>query len=229
MDAIIIDTETTDKDPKTCEVVESAYREFHFDPLTAISPAVRCLYGYARDLKWGAMAAHHILPEEVQGLPLFEPASFHAALAAIPYLIGHNIDFDWQAIGSPRTHRRICTLAMARDLWPQLDSHTLTALIYFTQGASKETRERLRSAHSAVADVIFCEDILRVIVAEKGITDFESLYAYSEESRIPKIMAFGKFRGQPVTNVDRGYANWYRRQDETDPYVIEAFRRCGLL
>lgn len=227
--AIVIDTETTDKEPTTCEVVETAFREFAFDPNHPISPATRHLYGYTRDLKWGAMAAHHILPEELAGLPPFNKDSFCHDVGAIDFWIGHNIDFDWTAVGSPRHPHRICTLAMARDLWPQLDSHTLTALIYFTQGASPETRERLKSAHSAVADVIFCEEILRVIIAEKGITNFEALYAYSEESRIPKVMRFGKFRDQPVTNVDRGYANWYRRQPDPDPYLLEAFRRCGLI
>jgi len=222
-------TETTDKEPSTCEVVESAFREFRFDPSDPINPAVRRLYGYTGELKWGAMAAHHILPEEVAGLPTFAKDSFCHDVGAIPFWIGHNIDFDWIAVGSPKAPRRICTLAMARDLWPNLDSHTLTALVYFTQGASKETRERLRSAHSATADVIFCEEILRVMIAEKGITSFEDLYAYSEEARIPKIMTFGKFRGEPVTNVDRGYANWYRRQENPDSYLLEAFRRCGLI
>lgn len=229
MQAIILDTETTDKEPKTCEVVEAAYREFHLDDNVAITPAFRSLYGFTRDMKFGALAAHHVLPEELTGLPVFDPAAFCAPLLSIPYWIGHNIDFDWLAVGSPKEPRRICTLAMARDLWPALDSHTLTALIYFTQGASKETRERLKSAHSAVADVIFCEEILRVIIAEKGITSLEHLYAYSEEARIPKVMSFGKFRGEPVTNVDRGYANWYRRQPDPDQYLLEAFRRCGLI
>jgi len=227
--SIIMDTETTDKEPKTCEVVESSYREFCFDPLEQIDPAVRSLYGYTGELRWGALAAHHILPEELDGLPPFDKSAFCASLSSVPFWIGHNIDFDWTAVGAPKEPRRICTLAMARDLWPQLDSHTLTSLVYFTQGASKETRERLRSAHSATADVIFCEEVLRVIIAEKGIKDFNQLYAYSEEARVPKIFTFGKFRGQPIEAADRGYANWYRRQESPDPYLLEAFRRCGLI
>lgn len=229
MQAIVMDTETTDKEPLTCEVVESAYREFSFDPLHPVDPAVRRLYGYARDLKWGAMAAHHILPEEVSGLPLFNRDQFCFDVGRATYWIGHNIDFDWAAVGAPKEPRRICTLAMARDCWPQLDSHTLTSLVYFTQGASPETRERLRSAHSATADVIFCEELLRVIIAEKSITNLEQLYAYSQEARIPKSMTFGKFKGKSVMEVDRGYANWYRRQESPDQYLLEAFRRCGLI
>lgn len=226
--SIIMDTETTDKEPKTCEVVEAAYREFSFDPLPQ-PKQFRSLYGHLWPIKYGALAAHHILPEELIGLPTFDKDRFAGEVSAATYWIGHNIDFDWTAVGAPQQPKRICTLAMARDLWPQLDSHTLTSLVYFTQGASKETRERLRSAHSALADVIFCEEILRVIIAEKSLTTMEQLYAYSEEARIPKIMTFGKFKGEPVENVDRGYANWYRRQPEPDPYLLQAFRRVGLI
>lgn len=229
MRAIALDTETTDKDPKTCEVVETSWREFHLDPSVAVSPATRRLYGFTGELRFGALAAHHILPEELSGLPTFDKQAFSYGLKGTTYWIGHNIDFDWHAVGAPKEPKRICTLAMARDCWPQLDSHTLSALVYFTQGASKETRERLRSAHSATADVIFCEEILRVIIAEKGIDSLEALYAYSEEARIPKTFTFGKFRGEPIENADRGYANWYRRQPDPDPYLLEAFRRCGLI
>lgn len=228
--SIIMDTETTDKEPKTCEVVEAAYREFCLEPLEQGGPSnFITRYGHLNPIKLGAMSAHHILPEELVGLPLFDKGAFCSAVGTVPYWIGHHIDFDWTAVGAPKQPKRICTLAMARDLWPKLDSHTLTSLVYFTQGASKETRERLRSAHSALADVIFCEEILRVIIAEKSLTTMEQLYAYSEEARIPKIMTFGKFKDQPVENVDRGYANWYRRQADPDPYLLEAFRRVGLM
>ena len=57
----------------------------------------------------------------------------------------------------------------------------------------------------------------------------ERLWAESEEARIPKIMTFGKFKDEPVSKVDRGYANWYRRQPDPDPYLLEAFRRNGLI
>jgi len=60
------------------------------------------------------------------------------------------------------------------------------------------------------------------------IDDLESLYLFSEESRIPTVMTFGKFKGEPISAVDRGYMNWYRRQPDTDPYVLEAFRRNGM-
>jgi exodeoxyribonuclease X len=225
--AVIIDTETTDSDPKTCEVIEVAWESFDFGPRPVVSG--RSLFGHSKPMAWGALATHHILPSEVQHLSLWHRTSLDLEPSQASYWIGHNIDFDWQVLGSPVPTRRICTLAMARAMWPSLDSHRLGALYYSLFGPSPETREKLRNAHSAAHDVQFCREILEVIIAEKGIADFETLYEFSEACRIPRTFTFGKFKGQPIENADRGYANWYRKQENPDPYLIEAFRRAGLL
>ena len=175
--------------------------------------------------KWGAIATHHIFMSELEGLP--ESTRAARDLPPAEYWIGHNIDFDWKALGCPPV-KRICTLALARELWPEVDSHSLVALTYFTKGAHVATRERVRNAHSALEDVWLCAELLRTIMYVAKIDGLPALYAASEEARIPKIMTFGKHKGKRVDEVDRGYANWYRRQEDTDPYLLEAFRRAGL-
>ncbi len=223
--AIFLDTETTTRgeDPQQPqEVVQLAWLEWEAQELHQhfFRPKVQS--------RWGALAVHHILPADLENA---EPAA--AAAGKIPpakYWVGHNIDFDWRALGSPPV-KRICTLALSRAAWPQLDSHTLSAVTYFTQGATAETRQRLRSAHDASADVNLCTD-LYCIIADKlqvAADDFDRMYELSEEARVPKVMTFGKFRDMPISAVDRGYANWYRRQPDPDPYVLEAFRRQGLI
>lgn len=226
MRALIVDVETTDKDPKTCQVVELAYKPFSILE-GFVNERGKCyIYGHSSDMKWGALSTHHILPEELQGVPTFKVPPFN--LEDWDMLIGHNIDFDWACLGKPAI-KRVCTLAMARALWPECDSHSLGALTYFTQGASKETKEKLQNAHSAEADVNLCEELLRVIITEKGIGTLEELHTFSEEARIPTMMTFGKFKGEKIDAVDRGYANWYRRQPDPDPYLLEAFKRNRLL
>jgi exodeoxyribonuclease X len=103
-------------------------------------------------------------------------------------------------------------------------------MTYFLSEDHAAARERLRSAHSAMADVELCADLLAGIcaVAKLDPMDLPRLYAFSEDARVPRIMTFGKFKGRPVSEVDRGYMNWYARQADTDPYVIEAFRRNGF-
>ena len=224
MNAIILDTETTDK--KDGEVIELAWAEW--DILTCgMSEPVVTKYKPAKPTTWGALAVHHILPEELEGCfpssSAPEDVPQHAA-----YWIGHNIDFDWKALGSPPQVKRICTLALARAHFPDLDSHTQSALMYALFGATPATRDRLKGAHSAGEDIKMCADILQVIVIRLGVKNLSQLWEASEDARVPKIMTFGKFAGRPISAVDRGYSNWYRRQPDPDPYLLEAFKREGI-
>ena len=222
--AIILDTETTDKELP--EVIELAWRGFALGPVIGgLSGRGSARFKPKSPSKWGALATHHILMEELEGLP---PSA--GALAEVPaadYWIGHNVDFDWKALDMPPV-KRICTLAMARRLWPEVDSHSLTALMYFVCGATAATREVVRHAHGAAADVEMCGEILRAIIAVAKVNSLEQLYMFSEEARIPTHWTFGKFKDQPIEAADRGYANWCRRQPDFDPYVLEALRRAGL-
>lgn len=218
MRALIIDTETTDVNEP--EVIELAcqWMGFNFEYLKG---DYYQKYSPSKQSTFGALAAHNILPEELIGCPPSDTASLPLD---VDYLIGHNIDFDWKALGSPDI-RRICTLALARSVWPNLDSHKLSALMYYVTGVNATTREMLRSAHSAQADVVFCRTILHEIIRETGVQNLQELYTLSEEARLPKIMTFGKYKGRPITEVDQGWITWYRKQPETDPYLLMAFSR----
>lgn len=227
MDAIILDTETTtnkDTPERALEVIELAWLPYEY-PSTLGEGVVR-RYKPRTPATFGATAVHHILPQELEGCP--PSSSARADLPAADYWIGHNIDFDWKALGSPKV-RRICTLALARSLWPDCDSHTLSATMYFLFGANEDIRNRLRNAHSALADCEFVSDILGAVSRITKASSLEALWELSEEARVPKTMTFGKFAGQPISAVDRGYASWYNKQADPDPYIIEAFRRQGLL
>ena len=226
--AIIIDTETTDTDTETLAVIELAW--VTTNPFSSSFAEEGFCQRFCPDIdtpiKWGALAVHHILRTELSGCP---PSSLAPSrVEESVYWIGHNIDFDWKALGSPKGVKRICTLAMARKLWPELDSHNLSAVTYFTQGANHATRAKLKGAHSALHDVELCRELLRLQIELSGVTSFEELYLFSENARIPTIMTFGKHKGKPVSSVDRGYMNWYRKQADPDPYLLEAFSRAGM-
>jgi exodeoxyribonuclease X len=224
VDAIFLDTETTQRKSTPeipIEVMELAWRD-HRDRACSFSERYRPIKAPA----WGAMAVHGITMQDVLNCP---PSA--VALLDIPkatYWIGHNIDFDWDALGRPPV-KRICTLALARSVFPELDSHTLTTVYFYVNGINSATREAIRNAHSALHDVDFCINIFDAICAKLNTHDLQELHEMSEEARIPKIMTFGKFKDQPISAVDRGYAAWYARQDDPDPYVLVAFRRQGLI
>lgn len=220
MIAIILDTETTGLDKP--EVIELACAEFRLD--YALGNISVSRYRPSKPIQWGAMAIHHILPDELHQCP----SASEVELPVASYWIGHNIDFDWEVLGKPDV-KRIDTLALARKVWPDLDSHSQSALYYFTQGASKETRYVLRNAHSAVVDITICHEILIVLLRSLPplLNGIQSLWELSEEARIPTKMHFGKHKGDLIASVPRAYVQWYRRQETTDPYLLEAFARAG--
>lgn len=220
----IIDTETTGAEAP--EVIEFAHAPItaKAGPIFEMGDAVLERYKPSKPLQLGAMATHHIIPADLEDLPP-PPESF-----ALPrYVVGHNIDFDWKALGAPDGVKRIDTLALAREAWPGLDSYKLGALIYHLFPHA-EAREMLRAAHSAAADILLCFAVfIRAMRALPGtIGSWGDVYALSEKCRIPKVMAFGKHQGTPIAEVPADYVAWYRRQPDPDPYLLRAFENAGL-
>jgi exodeoxyribonuclease X len=225
--AVVLDTETTGFD-------EPAVIELASAPVTAI-PGPRFTMGEAtvhrfkppKQIQLGAMATHHILPADLEDCPP-TPEKFELPR----YIIGHHVDYDWQALGSPAEVKRVDTCVLARAAWPELDSHSLGALTYHLHPHA-EARDLLKNAHSAATDVALCfrvfEAALLTIPMDKPIGSWGDVWKLSEWARVPKLMTFGKHEGKPIAEVPRDYAEWYERQDDTDPYVIIAFQKAGLL
>ena len=211
---IIFDTEATDiKEPV---LIEAAWLEVtSFAPLTIGGQFVQ-RYNPGKPISLGALATHHILDEELVECP---PASSFQLPSDVSYLIGHNVDFDWQVLGQPPI-KRICTLALARKLWPNLDSHSQSALLYYLD--RQHAREQLRNAHSALADVGICAKILEAICTEFNIDTVENLWIASEKARMPTHMPFGKHKGMPLSEVPMDYKSWLLGQPDIDPYLRKA-------
>ena len=224
MKAIIFDTETTGLiEPEVIEMAWIEVEDYHLDtPVRSAS----FRFNPSKPIELGALATHNILPSELEGF-----AASNTAIKELPsdltYLIGHNIDYDWGVMGKPAV-KRICTQALSRAVWPDLDSHRQIALYYHIMGATDETRQTLRDAHSALADVKVCHRLLKEICHKLQITSLEALWKASEAARIPTKMTFGKHKGKLISQVDKGWVKWYRQQPDTDPYLLLAFSKAGL-
>ena len=215
--AYIFDTETTGMD--TPVMVESAIlpMTFHKGLPFSAGEAAAARYNPGKPIEFGAMATHHIMDEDVAKCP--SPDTFKLP-DGIQYLVGHNIDYDWQVIGSPSGVKRICTLALARRLWPGV-SHKQTALLYMLE--PEKARVLARGAHAAGNDVEICAIILRHIVTKIGKPlDWEELYKISEDYRIPTHMPFGKHKDELISKIPSSYVSWLRKQDNVDPYLMAA-------
>lgn len=218
--ALIFDTETTGINEP--EVIEAAWLRVGSPFWLAVHEEFNQRYRPTKAIELGAMATHHIIPEDLVGCP---PSSEFSLPDGVEYLIGHNVDFDWKVIGEPNI-KRICTLALCRSLFPDADSHSQSAMIYMLISKEK-ARDKLRNAHAALDDVKNCRIVLDVCLDRLGATQettWDEIWQASEKARIPKVMTFGKHKGVAIADIPSDYKGWLLRQPDVDPYLVKALR-----
>lgn len=236
----IADCESTGLDPAKDQVIELAMMELPETPAAFLKAPLEdldmthSLYSHTAPMKLGAIVAHGITPDMLEGCPEFFRAGGSGDAG---YMIGHNVDFDAGFLDQQGS-KRICTLAIARSMWPELDSHSQGAVLHHVARLANKgdvwARDLNKGAHRADADVMNCARILKYMIFAiardhelKGGLSWEDLYQYSLDCRIPKIMTFGKFKGLPVEDVEQSWAEWYVKTDTADPCVMTALRRAG--
>ena len=223
MTAIILDTETHTLNGLPIEIAYAPV-EVHAGKLSLDkSQLFDQLYQVNQPISYAAMAVHHILESDLVDQPLY--SSFELP-ADTTYIIGHNVDYDMAAIArcgvETQDIKAICTLALARKVWPQTDAHNISALIYLISKGSDKARELLKGAHRADADIILTANILMHIVHHLNIHNIDDLYLASEQARIPTKINFGKHKGSLIQDLPHDYINWLLRQDDLDPYLKKA-------
>lgn len=220
MSAYIFDTETTGSQQP--DLIEAAWLQIDDPTSMKVVQQFEQRYKPRHPNTLGALAVHHIYDEELVDCP---PCTDFVFPTDAQYMIGHNIDYDWNVVNQPNV-KRICTLALSRMLLPQLDSHSQSALMYYFFRA--HARDRLKSAHSALADVQNCMYLLTKLLAllSTPITTWEQLWEQSEIARLPLVMPFGKHKGVSIAELPNDYQDWILRQDSMDPYVKLAIQKA---
>jgi exodeoxyribonuclease X len=235
----IIDTETTGKGADA-QVIELAYMDLPATPEEFVKarledlPIVHKFYGHTSPMELGALAVHKINPDKLEGLESFGGLE----MKADRMYVGHNVDFDTRMIGSEGAPRA-CTLAMARGLFPDLDSYTQGAVLLhvgkITNRPYSWALDLIERAHTADQDVMNCARIFKLMVYMllkrdvAGKLTWEDVYRFENDCRIPKVMPFGKFQGKPVTEVSKDWAEWYKGTESPDYYILTALRRAGVI
>lgn len=211
--AVLIDTETTGLVEPVAVDIGMIELGKHWDEVLRRDLIGR--YNPGKKIGFGAMATHHITDADVADRPL---TSTFRLPPVTEYLVGHNVDYDWEAIGKPGI-KRICTLALSRALWPETDSHNLGAMMYLL--GDKEGIALAHHAHNANADVSMCWILLSRYISPRmpKIVDWDGMHRASERARIPRIISFGKHKGMAVADLPRDYVSWLLRQDDLDQYL----------
>ena len=228
--ALILDTETHDLNGL---VIQLAHAELQFQPQDGKSTPIMQhqtlfneMYSIGdQKITHGSMAVHNIIDSDLIGKP-------HTSTIQLPfdegYIIGHNIDYDINALqlstGQPCKLKPICTLALARLAWPNLEAHKLTTLIYHIYGSTEFARNLVQNSHDAATDIRNTAHVVTAICNELQIQSIEELYEIGLKARIPTIMPFGKHKGMAISEVPTPYMNWYiAKSDNPDPYILQAF------
>ncbi len=229
MQAIILDTETHTLNGQPIEIAYAPIQISDHKITLDKSQLFDQLYSVDEPISFAAMAVHHILESDLENKP-------HYTTFKLPedtlYIIGHNIDYDIRALekcGVDSTRiKAICTLALARLVWPDAEAHNISALIYMISKGSEKAREMIRKAHRADMDIILTANILMHIVHHLKINSIEELYAASEDARIPRSINFGKHRGTAIADLPADYVQWLMRQEDLDPYLRKALENSAI-
>ena len=229
MQAIILDTETHTLNGQPIEIAYAPVDILDHKISLDKSRLFDQLYSCDEPISFAAMAVHHILESDLEGQPHY--SSFKLPQETT-YIIGHNIDYDIRALEKCGVNssniKAICTLALARRVWPDAEAHNISALIYMITRGSDRAREMIRKAHRADMDIILTANILMHIVHHLKITSIEELYEASEDARIPRTINFGKHRGTAIAELPADYVQWLLRQEDLDPYLRKALENTAI-
>lgn len=229
---LVVDTETTGLDPAACKVVSVAgvwarpgagivrKESFLVDPCVPIPPE--------------ASAVHHIVDRHVQGAPLLAQVLPTFQGADFDLYAAHNAAFDFGFL--PAGGRPVlCTMRLARKLWPGLPKFSNQYLRYALKVEVPEA-EGLPS-HEALADALVTArlllhelDVIRAGAVD-GLPPLETaadLIAWANAPNLLPVCQFGnKHRGLPWAKVPKDYLAWMRREvRDMDPdlrYTVDYY------
>ena len=167
------------------------------------------------EIGFAAMAIHHITEDMVADAPLISDV-IGRYLGADVY-VAHNAAFDkgkLPQIDAPW----ICTLKLARKLYPELESHGNQYLRYCL-GLKPDVPEGLY-AHRALYDCYITAALLLDIMHVSGWRP-EEMATITGRPALLTTFTFGKYRGKAVAEIaenDPGYLRWlFNNLDRMSP------------
>lgn len=151
-----------------------------------------------------ARAIHHISDADLVGAPPIE-VGFRNLMEGYPTaFVAHNAKFEQEFFTGGETPW-ICTLKVARRLWPECPSHTNQCLRYWLK---LELDEALAMPpHRAAPDAYVTGFILMEALKLVPVDD---MIAWSNApSLLPGVVNFGKkYKGRPWSECDLSYLRW---------------------
>ncbi len=227
MKLFIIDTETTDLDPKMgAALIELAWIMLLYDE--GILQPISCCTSYIQysgRIHPRAQAQHHIradqLTEESGAITREKAVNWLLKhIESDSLLVAHNVDFDSKFL--PELQRPwICTLRSAKHVWPDVSGYGNQVLRYELGITIPQNLLDIAPIlnhmhpHQALYDVAVTTGILSRMF-EMGYTPDQLIHTTRSPVQLKKI-DFGKHKGLDYDRIPREYLLWLRKQPNLDP------------
>jgi exodeoxyribonuclease X len=151
-----------------------------------------------------ARAVHHISDDDVRGERSFEQV-LPLFTVDVDVFCAHNAKFEQQFFTTDLPW--LCTLKIARRLWPECPSHSNQCLRYWL---GLNLSEMLAMPpHRAGPDAYVTANILKRALDEASVDDM--IKWSSEPSLLPRV-TFGKHKGADWDAVPTDYLQWLVKQ-----------------
>lgn len=213
-DIIIIDTETTGVDHEKDKVIEIA--AIRVTNEWEVIKTFEQLIDPQMDIPPESSAVHHLTARDLIGKPTIDDV-YPALMEFVgdTTLAAHNAKFDSGILpGLP--NKWLCTLRLARHLWPKRPSHKVQALRYWLGLIDIDLKGL--NPHRALADILVTLEVFKQMVQHHGGASIADLIEFANSPITVEVMPFGKHRGEPLIAVPRSYKTWALKNiDDMDP------------
>jgi exodeoxyribonuclease X len=163
-----------------------------------------------------ARAVHHISAAETKGFPVYRADDMWARAKrdGVLVLASHNNKFDAQHWGEPQLPL-ICTLKVARHLWPDAPGHSNGVLRYWLQdhGLIEPDEALCHPTHRAGPDTYVTAHILRHMLS---LTSAAQMVAWTKLPLAFHVWGFGKHKGEKLTDTPTDYLDWVIAKSDLD-------------
>lgn len=242
---IVLDTETTGKDYKTAEIIETGFvirengewiifQELHKPILTEIPATIQSIC--------------YITNKMVDDSPSFieSKETFQMVVDGFKqgYAVGHNYFYDMKVLqnhGITMPTNSICTWRMAKKLFNGIESIEETNLPYLRFALELDISIEMR-CHRAGNDSYITGKLLEVLVEymeglgllEKDLPYGPQIYEYARSPIIYERMPFGKHKGELMTAIPYSYwqwgmknTDWFNEEaDNFDPDLLASINKA---
>jgi len=211
---VVVDVETTGLDPLIDQPVEICAARVIGGRVestfaTLVNPGI--------PIRPDASAIHHLTDDDVAGglPPIQARAQLARFIAPGDVLVAHNASFDRSFLAGVSAAPWLCTLRMAKHLWPDAPNHSNQTLRYYLK-VRMPTFEA--QAHRGMPDVFATSSILdqgiKAYLSAGGVDEAVAFVAFVNAPLRIECMPFGQHKGKSLAEVDTDYLRWAASEAE---------------